>query len=235
MCYSNSSTSSNVELGKTYQKKIDLLPPNNPIYCANGFTFPEWPIITVDDNIQIMKWGLIPHWFRSENTHEIANKTLNARIESLAEKASFKSLTQGKRCIIPSTGFFEYQHQGKARNPFFIFPKDDSVFSMAGLYDEWLNPISGLPTLSFTIITTTANSLMEEIHNSKKRMPLILSPNQIEAYLQAEKPIEKYDMIHENKMDAHRIDKKIIQSNNYNIPEVQQCYVDNIGQQISLF
>ncbi|MEY3200403.1 MAG: putative response-associated peptidase YedK [Bacteroidota bacterium] len=109
MCYSNSSTSKNVDLSKKYVKKIPAGMDETPIYFASGFSFPTWRIVTQEDTLQIMNWGLIPSWFKEQDFKEIASMTLNARIETVEEKASFKNLLHRQECIVPSSGFFEWQ------------------------------------------------------------------------------------------------------------------------------
>lgn len=235
MCYSNSSTSSNVTLGKIYQREIITLPHTEPTYYANGFSFPIWRIVTRDPSIKLMQWGLIPSWFNGLNPAEIASKTLNARVETLSEKASFNRLLSSQRCIVPSSGFFEFQHHGAVKKPYFIYPKTSEIFSMAGLFDEWINRDTGEILGSFTIITTPANPLMEEIHNHKKRMPLILDPQEVQSYLLSEKNIKEYKRHADDDMAAHVVDKQLIFSRTPNIPSVQHPIVDNIGQQTLLF
>ena len=231
MCYSNSSTSSNETLGKFYQREIVTLPTAEPTFYANGFTFPSWRIITHEPQIKRMQWGLIPSWYSGESPINIASKTLNARVETLSEKASFKQLISSHRCIVPSSGFYEFQHKGKEKIPYFIYPSDAPLFSMAGLYDEWLNRETGEIIQSFTIITTLANPLMEEIHNHKKRMPLILDQSQIQPFLHGEENINGYSCQPYEAMQAHKVDKHILFSQTPNIPAVQHPIVDNIGQQ----
>jgi putative SOS response-associated peptidase YedK len=102
---------------------------------------------------------------------------------------------------------------------------------MAGLYDEWLNRETGEIIQSFTIITTIANPLMEEIHNHKKRMPLILDQSQIQPFLHGEENINGYSCQPYEAMQAHKVDKHILFSQTPNIPAVQHPIVDNIGQQ----
>ena len=235
MCYSNSSTSSNETLGKIYSKKIDELPPQKPCFYANGFTHPTWRIITKAPSISLMKWGLIPHWFQGMLPNEIANKTLNARVETLHEKASFSKLTKTNRCIIPSNGFFEFQHHGSNKTPYFIYPTKDHIFSMAGLYDEWINRSTGELVQTFTIITTEANELMAEIHNQKKRMPLLLDANLIDDFLTGTKEIASIPALNTTELNAHIVDKGLIFSNNPNTPLVQQPFVNNIENQTRLF
>ena len=91
-----------------------------------------------------------------------------------------KRLVNSKRCIVPAKGYYEWQKLADGtKQPFYITPKTESVFSFAGLWDEWHSP-NGEVISTFTIITTTPNKEMAEIHN---RMPAILSTEQMEAWL----------------------------------------------------
>ncbi|MEN9301596.1 MAG: putative response-associated peptidase YedK [Bacteroidota bacterium] len=235
MCYSNSSTSTTEQLAERYKKKIDDASLPGPVFHASGFSFPEWRIITTDESIQAMNWGLIPRWFRGENINDIASKTLNARWETLYEKATFKDLIDVQRCIVPSTGFFEWQHVGKEKIPFFVFPKKDSQFSMAGIYSRWLNPKNGQELCSFSIITVEANELMSEIHNTKKRMPLCLSPEFESTWLTNKIAPKEISILPTDAWDAYRIDPKIVGSNNANCMKVIEEYHSPYGEQQSLF
>ncbi|SDD49450.1 Putative SOS response-associated peptidase YedK [Paenibacillus sp. CF095] len=116
-----------------------------------------------------LRWGLVPTWAKDD---KIGNKMINARSETLAEKPSFKRLISSKRCIIPTNGFYEWKKEESTKRPMRILMKDDSIFSLAGLYDTWTDP-DGNRLSTCTIITTEPNSLMEVIHN---RMPVILRP-----------------------------------------------------------
>jgi len=116
-----------------------------------------------------LRWGLVPVWAKDD---KIGNKMINARSETLAEKPAFKRLVGSKRCIVPCSGFFEWRKEGTAKIPVRILMKNDSIFSLAGLYDTWTDP-DGNKLSTCTIITTEPNSLMEDIHN---RMPVILRP-----------------------------------------------------------
>jgi putative SOS response-associated peptidase YedK len=238
MCYSNSSTSSVIDLTKKYGKKAPKNLSLNPIYFSNGFDFPLWPIITKDENIKLMNWGLIPSWFKNENTNEIAKNTLNAKCETLKEKSAFKSVLNSKRCIIPSTGFFEWHTKGKIKIPYLIQLKNEQPFAMAGIFDEWINPISRNPVFSFSIITCQANTIMSEIHNTKKRMPVILSDSNINKWLNN----ETFDDVNEvlspyksEEMKAHEINKKIILSADPNNPEILKPFQNEIYFQGDLF
>jgi putative SOS response-associated peptidase YedK len=118
----------------------------------------------------LLRWGLIPSWSRDA---AIGNKLLNARAETVAEKPSFRSAFKKRRCVLPASGFYEWQKQGIGRKqPYFIRPGDGGVFAFAGLWESWHDP-EGEIFETCTIITTTANELMRPIHD---RMPVILDP-----------------------------------------------------------
>jgi putative SOS response-associated peptidase YedK len=117
----------------------------------------------------LLKWGLIPSWSKDA---KIAPKLTNARAETVAEKPSFRSAFKSRRCLIPASGFYEWQKQTTSpKQPFFIHPRDDEeLFSFAGLWETWHDP-EGEIVESCCIITTEANELMRTIHD---RMPVIL-------------------------------------------------------------
>ena len=115
-----------------------------------------------------MQWGLIPHWAKEE---KIANKLINARAESIAEKPSFRDSFRRRRCLIVADGFYEWRTEGGAKKPFFIGMKDGKPFGMAGLYDYWVTP-EGETISTCTIITIRANELLRPIH---ERMPVIIA------------------------------------------------------------
>ena len=236
MCYSNSSTSKNVDLSKKYGKKIPKSMGEKPIYFASGFTFPAWRIVTREETVQTMHWGLIPSWFKGADFKEIAAKTLNARIETVGEKASFKNLLNRQMCIVPSTGFFEWQTIGKEKIPFFIYPTKEEIFSLAGLYDQWQDPISGKIKKTFTVLTCPANELMAEIHNSKNRMPVILKAEQEQDWLEGKLDLDiLQNPVDSNFIKAHEVNRKLLASKNQNSLEVQLPFKNDFFEQGSLF
>jgi putative SOS response-associated peptidase YedK len=135
------------------------------------------PVIRGDDKIklkiELMQWGLVPYW---SNDPAIGNKLINARAETIQEKPSFKKSFQSKRCIIPASGFYEWQDNTK--QPFYIKPQNE-ILSFAGIWDEWKSPI-GSVLRSCTIITTEANQKLHDIHH---RMPVILDQQGINLWL----------------------------------------------------
>ena len=154
-------------------------------YRVNAFTFPDYPIITADPEGQSFKWGLIPFWGKDKKqADEIKRMTLNARADTIFQKPSFREPIMKKRCIVPSTGYFEWRHEGNKKIPYYIYVKDEPIFSMAGVYDLWLDKSTGEVISTFSIITTEANTLTDYIHNTKHRMPAILSTEDEERWLE---------------------------------------------------
>lgn len=129
------------------------------------------------DGISYYKWGLIPFWAKDKS---IGNRMINAKAETITEKASFKNLFKRKRCLVLSDGFYEWKKiNPKEKIPFRIKMEDDSLFAMAGIWDTWKDE-EGALIHSFAIITTSPNELMENIHN---RMPVIIDRKDEKAWL----------------------------------------------------
>ena len=133
-----------------------------------------------DDNqenrVEFRKWGLVPFWAKDPI---IGHKMINARAETLTQKPSFKHLIKSRRCLVPSSGFYEWEKIDKRKAPYFIGIKDIKMFSFAGLYDNWKDN-AGNELKTFTIITTDANNTLKPIHN---RMPVILEKEFEEKWL----------------------------------------------------
>ncbi len=124
-------------------------------------------------HLATMRWGLIPPWAKDP---AIASKTFNARAETVADKPSFRHAFRRRRCLIPATGFYEWQKEGRRKVPFEFVVGDGELFAFAGLYETWQSP-TGEAVKTYTLITTTPNELVAAVHN---RMPVIL-PRDVEA------------------------------------------------------
>ncbi|HBB93342.1 MAG: hypothetical protein A2X22_13450 [Bacteroidetes bacterium GWF2_49_14] len=149
-----------------------------PKYVQSAFEFPGWPVISSEkpDKIGLMQWGLIPHWVKdSAAAAEIRSRTVNARSETLLEKPAFRLAAAKNHCLVLADGFFEYREMNGRKFPYYIRIHEGRLFAMAGLYDIWADRSTGEVVTSFSIITTEANSLMEMVHNVRKRMPVILA------------------------------------------------------------
>jgi putative SOS response-associated peptidase YedK len=137
------------------------------------------PAIMIDGEITKLdqfKWGLIPTWAKNP---KIAYTTINARAETVAEKPAFRNAIKRKRCLIPTSSFFEWKKIGADKQPMRILLKNEDFFSMAGLYESWRDPEGNIIN-SCSIITTTPNELMAEIHD---RMPVLLKKEDEELWL----------------------------------------------------
>ena len=126
--------------------------------------------------LDMLRWGLIPSWAKDK---AIGNRMINARSETAAEKPSFRGAMKSRRCIIPADGFYEWKKLGKMKVPQFIYRADGCLLAFAGLWERWNNP-AGERIESFTILTTSPNELMRELHD---RMPVILEPEEFEQWL----------------------------------------------------
>ncbi|RRN70030.1 SOS response-associated peptidase [Peribacillus simplex] len=116
-----------------------------------------------------LRWGLIPFWAKDE---KVGYKMINARAESIAEKASFKNAYKKKRCLIIADSFYEWKKEPERKIPMRIKLKNHAPFGMAGLWESWKSP-EGINIYSCSVITTVPNELMTSIHD---RMPVILKP-----------------------------------------------------------
>ena len=126
MCFHNSMSAKAIKVAARYGRKSDVVEIYQSIldeqYHVNAFTFPRYPIITSSDEVQVFNWGLIPFWVRSEeDATEIRKMTLNARADTIFEKPSFREPIMKKRCIAPSTGYFEWRHEGANKIPYYIY------------------------------------------------------------------------------------------------------------------
>lgn len=163
-------------------------------YFYRAFSNPLIPVIAQEDSsrIQLMQWGLVPSWSRDRQEAERIRKgTYNARSESLHEKPSFREPLNRGRCLVIAGGFFEWQLVDGVRVPWYIRLKNETPFAFAGLFDTWRDPLEGDLLKSCTIITTRANPLMEKIHNTKKRMPVILNMEKENEWISGEPSLLK--------------------------------------------
>ncbi|WP_084959304.1 SOS response-associated peptidase [Thermoactinospora rubra] len=128
--------------------------------------------------LKIVKWGLVPPWAKDPS---IGSRMINARLETVAEKPSFRQAFAKRRCLLPADGFFEWmpvEGDKKKKQPYFIHPADGGLMAMAGLYEFWKDPtrddddpLKWLVTC--TVITTQAQDEAGRIHD---RMPMMIEP-----------------------------------------------------------
>jgi putative SOS response-associated peptidase YedK len=191
MCFHTSQTKKVVELENRFKVTLhdDVLREaydNNPFYHLNGFAHPDMLIIPQEEPSVLVpgKWGIVPQNKTQEQVDAYYKEAvkygggLNAQSEKLFDHFIYKHAAKSRRCLVPVTGFFEpHEHKSK-KYPVYISRKDKEAFALAGIYTL----IGGIPT--FSILTKPASPLFEKIHNKKKRQPILISPNQEQAWLQ---------------------------------------------------
>lgn len=178
MCFYSKMSQDALKVANRYKAKFIDADQYAPKEIINGFEHSLNPVITNENThlIQFYNWGLIP---MGTSDYQIQRFTLNARIETINTVKSYKNIITN-RCIIPADGFYEWKHinsNGKiVKERYLISSADYEIFSFAGLYSKWVS-LDGSVISTYTILTTQANELMSTIHNTKKRMPVILRPS----------------------------------------------------------
>lgn len=214
-------------LEKHFHTKLDAPKEFTRIYHISGFIKPQLPAITGEDTnrIQLLTWGLIPHWVKDEGTaNTLRFRTLNARAETIHDKPAFRNLINSNRCLILSDGFFEWRHHQGHAYPYYIQLKDHRPFAFAGLWDSWSHPKTGVEIKTFTIITTWANPLLEQVHNKRKRMPVILHQADEKPWLTLKLDRDAIDDLlvpyEAHRMEVHSVSRLITtRGANTNIPD----------------
>lgn len=196
-------------------------------YHADGFTSPFLPITSIDEprRVQLGIWKLIPHWVKTPADAMKYANTLNATSEDIFEKASYKNYIGKNRCLLWVNGFFEPNHPApKVTVPYYIHQKDGDPFTLGCVFSNWLNHDSGELFKTFSIITTPANELLSQIHNEKKRMPLVITPEKRNEWLS---PLAKEEIqalmqpLPEGILEGYPVSKLVYQKGvNANVPDV---------------
>jgi putative SOS response-associated peptidase YedK len=132
-----------------------------------------------ENRLDQLKWGLVPSWAED---HSIGYRLVNARSETVFEKHSFRQAIRVRRCLIPASGFYEWQSNGKNKIPYYIAMREGLPMAFAGIWEQWKTP-EGSVLESCAILTTKANSLIEQLHD---RMPVILHPDEFSLWLDRE-------------------------------------------------
>ncbi len=216
MCYYVEINLSRKELHKRFNVPMIVDPRYMQANVFSAFLKPYIPVITSEfrEIIQNYQWGLIPSWVKDQSTADkISNSTYNARAESIFEKSSFRAAANYKRCLVLAHGFFEWHTQGKYKIPYYIKRKDNEAFAFAGLYEKWLQPKNNHLIETVTIITTKANPLLEKIHNTKKRMPVILEREAEREFIDeniSKKQVKDFlKPIDETELEAYPVNKQL--------------------------
>jgi len=156
-----------------------------------------------------MRWGLIPRWWKKSLKELPA--TFNARSETVAEKPMFRDAFRRNRCLIPASGYFEWHTVGKEKQPYYFTPRNGSVLTFAGLWEEWKDRVNNETIASCTMLITEANSFVSAIHD---RMPVILEPENIEPWLSGSAGTELLKSAPEDTLRMWPVSKRVSKPGN---------------------
>ena len=173
------------ELWELYQIRLPLpeeeLPPRYNIAPTQKVATVRLRSNTGEREGVRLRWGLIPSWSQDV---KIGQRLINARSETVASKPAFRGAFKSRRCIVPASGFFEWQAQGQRKLPWYIHARDGLPLSFASLWERWA-PEDHEPLETVTILTCEANAFTSELHN---RMPVLLEPPELAAWLDPRTP-----------------------------------------------
>jgi putative SOS response-associated peptidase YedK len=232
MCFNVAQTDRHTQIYVQRYKNVLLSDVSNSatiniypaFYFVSGFTHPQLPIVK-HDGIFLFEWGLIPSWTKdSTMAINIRTKTLNAVGETVFDKPAFKKSIVHQRCLLGVSGFYEWRDVNKVKYPYFIQTKNNEIFSLGCIYDTWIDKSTGEIKNTFAILTTPANALLETIHNTKKRMPLILAPDDEKKWIDPNLTLPDIRQLIKpysaSNLHAYTVSKQVNNArNNRNIPE----------------
>ncbi len=125
-----------------------------------------------------MRWGLVPSWW-SKPLKEMRMATFNARAETVAEKPMFRDAFKKRRCLIPASGYYEWQDTPSGKQPYYFTRRDGHVMTIAGLWSNWKDKTTGEDLKSCTMVITEPNKFVADVHD---RMPVILEARDFEQW-----------------------------------------------------
>lgn len=145
-----------------------------------------------------LAWGLIPPWSDCGKSGPI-----NARCETVATNRFFREAFKSRRCVIPASGFYEWRQTGDAKQPYYYYLLNDPIFCFAGLWERWVREGSAIDT--FTILTTTPNALLGQVHD---RMPVILRRSDLSRWLADGDPV-LFEPYPAEEMTCHPVSSRV--------------------------
>jgi putative SOS response-associated peptidase YedK len=171
---------------ETLQQNFNIRAEDRSI-VPNFNVAPTQEILTIikhenENTLERLHWGLVPFWTKDVS---IGSRMINARVETVASKPSFRNAFKKRRCLIPAGGFYEWKGEKGQKQPYYITIPSGEPFAFAGLWESWTDKEGDDDSVckSCTIITTSASESIVELHN---RMPVILDPDVYEQWLHVE-------------------------------------------------
>jgi putative SOS response-associated peptidase YedK len=155
---------------------------NEAVFPPRYNIAPSQPVAIVrntpkhEREMALVRWGLIPAWVKDPRTFSLL---INARGESVLDKPAFRNAMKRRRCLFPADGFYEWEHRGERKRPYFVRLKGGGPLAFAGLWESWIGP-NGEEQETAAIVTTTASRSIAHIHD---RMPVIVPPEAFDFWL----------------------------------------------------
>lgn len=230
MCYAVSNTKTQKEIEEISKTRWQSKESYKPYFYLSAFSYPNLHVQTNDIPMYIENaiWGFVPESaFRDVHFFRKKYHTFNARAEELWDSKIYAKAINTQRCLIWADGFFEPHRINNQSIPYYCYqpssPKSSNrqLFAFAGLYSKTENN-----ALTCTIITTEANDFFAEIHNVKKRMPMVLSHQFYQDWLNPyANTLQIKDLLHNGftseAFKAHPVSSNIYNKNiDSNIPDI---------------
>ena len=174
-------------------------------------------------SVERMRWGLIPSWW-SKPLKELKLATFNALAETVATKPMFRSAFKRNRCLIPVSGYYEWQDTPDGKQPWYFTARDGSpALTIAGLWDKWQDKDSDKPLISCTMVITEPNKFVAEVHD---RMPVLLAEKDYEPWLSGKAGLELLKPAAESLLQKWSASKRV---NSSRAPDDDPTLIDKIA------
>jgi putative SOS response-associated peptidase YedK len=171
---------------------------------------PTDPVDVVRDSdgkreLSQMRWGLVPRWW-SKPLKELRAATFNARAETVDTKPFFRNAFQRNRCLMPLSGYYEWQNIAGRKQPWYFTARDSSPLTAAGIWDRWKNGETGETLLSCSMIITQPSAFVPEVHD---RMPVLLAQEQFEPWLNGEAGVESLKLAPDDLLQKWPVSQRV--------------------------
>jgi putative SOS response-associated peptidase YedK len=172
--------------------------------------------------LEPMRWGLVPRWW-SKPLKELRLATFNARVETVTTKPFFKEAFKRTRCLLPASGYYEWQDTPAGKQPHYFTRVDGQVISFAGLWDEWKDRATGETLKSCAMIITEPNAMVAEVHD---RMPVVLEQEHFTPWLDNEAGLEILEPAAEDVLQRCSVSKRV---NSSKAPKEDETLIEPVA------